>query len=177
MTLGNAAAACVRLIVWCRACRRHQVEPDPARRYGPETTVPDWRKRLVCSRCGSHEILLAECEAVTRDLARLSVQAFPRLSRSPLKEPGTRCRNGVPKCSATYPGTGAGFVKLTNVKSITPHLGQGGGCRASIFASCSCTALMSGTTRSEYRKPKAQTPPLQKINTSIDHHLRLSHRP
>src|ERR1700730_6851026 len=28
MTLGNAAAAHVRLIVWCRACR-HQVEPDP----------------------------------------------------------------------------------------------------------------------------------------------------
>jgi hypothetical protein len=29
MTLGNAAAARVRLIVWCWACR-HQVEPDPA---------------------------------------------------------------------------------------------------------------------------------------------------
>jgi hypothetical protein len=57
MTLGNAAAALVRLIVWCKACG-HQVEPDPAemaRRYGPETTVPDWRKRLVCSRCGSHD--------------------------------------------------------------------------------------------------------------------------
>jgi Zn finger protein HypA/HybF involved in hydrogenase expression len=56
MTLGNAAAH-VRLIVWCRDCY-HQVEPDPAemaRRYGPETTIPDWRKRLVCSRCGSHD--------------------------------------------------------------------------------------------------------------------------
>jgi hypothetical protein len=29
MTLGNAAAARVRLIVWCKECR-HQVEPDPA---------------------------------------------------------------------------------------------------------------------------------------------------
>jgi hypothetical protein len=29
MTLGNAAAARVRLIVWCLDCR-HQVEPDPA---------------------------------------------------------------------------------------------------------------------------------------------------
>jgi hypothetical protein len=29
MTLGNAAAAGVRLVVWCRDCRR-QVEPDPA---------------------------------------------------------------------------------------------------------------------------------------------------
>jgi hypothetical protein len=58
MTLGNAAAAHVRLIVWCKACG-HRVERDPAeipRRYGPETTVPDWRERLVCSRCASHEI-------------------------------------------------------------------------------------------------------------------------
>ena len=29
MTLGNAAVAQVRLIVWCLDCR-HQVEPDPA---------------------------------------------------------------------------------------------------------------------------------------------------
>jgi hypothetical protein len=55
MTLGGAAAARVRFIVWCLECR-YQAEPDPAemaRRYGPETTVPDWHKRLVCSRCGS----------------------------------------------------------------------------------------------------------------------------
>jgi len=57
MTLGGAAAAHVRFIVWCKQCH-HQVEPDPgemARRYGPETTVLDWHKRLVCSRCGSHD--------------------------------------------------------------------------------------------------------------------------
>jgi hypothetical protein len=71
MTLGNAAAAQVRFIVWCKACR-HQVEPataslraaeggtsaDPAemaQRYGPETPVADWHKRLVCSRCGSRD--------------------------------------------------------------------------------------------------------------------------
>jgi hypothetical protein len=68
MTLGNAAAGRVRLIVWCVGCRC-QVEPataslraaeggtsaDPAemaRRYSPETPVADWHKRLVCSRCG-----------------------------------------------------------------------------------------------------------------------------
>ena len=36
MTLGNAATARARLIVWCKECR-HQVEPDPAamaERYG-----------------------------------------------------------------------------------------------------------------------------------------------
>jgi hypothetical protein len=57
MTLGNAAAARVRLIVWCRDCS-HQVEPAPAEmasRYGPETSVLDWSKRLVCSACGSHD--------------------------------------------------------------------------------------------------------------------------
>jgi hypothetical protein len=58
MTLGNAAAAHVRLIVWCKACGQ-QVEPDPAeqaQRYGAEITVPDWRERLICSKCGSREI-------------------------------------------------------------------------------------------------------------------------
>jgi hypothetical protein len=58
MTLGNAAKAGVRLIVWCRTCGR-QVEPDPAEmagRYGAETPVPDWHRRLVCSGCGSWQV-------------------------------------------------------------------------------------------------------------------------
>jgi hypothetical protein len=58
MTLGNAAAAKVRLIVWCKACA-HQVEPDPAehaQRYSAEATMPDWKQRLVCSGCGSRDI-------------------------------------------------------------------------------------------------------------------------
>ena len=58
MTLGNAAKAKLRLIVWCRACQ-HQVEPDPdemAARYGADTPVLDWRERLVCSNCGGRDI-------------------------------------------------------------------------------------------------------------------------
>jgi hypothetical protein len=58
LTRGNAAQARVRLIVWCTACL-HQVEPDPAamaERYGADTAVSDWHKRLVCSRCGEREI-------------------------------------------------------------------------------------------------------------------------
>jgi hypothetical protein len=58
MTLGGAAAAQLRLIVWCKDCQ-HQVEPDPAemaQRYGAATTVLDWSARLVCSRCGSRQI-------------------------------------------------------------------------------------------------------------------------
>ena len=57
-TLGSTATANFRLIVWCKECQ-HQVEPDPgemARRYGAATTVLDWSARLVCSRCGSHQI-------------------------------------------------------------------------------------------------------------------------
>ena len=55
MTLGSAAAARVRLIVWCKDCG-HRVEPDAAEmaeRYGADTTVPDWREWLMCSRCCS----------------------------------------------------------------------------------------------------------------------------
>jgi hypothetical protein len=58
MTWGAAEAAGVRLIVWCRACRR-QVEPDPAeqaRRYGAEMPVLEWRERLVCSQCGGRQV-------------------------------------------------------------------------------------------------------------------------
>jgi hypothetical protein len=58
MTLGAAAAAGVRLIVWCKACQ-HQAEPSAAEmasRYGAETTVPDWRERLVCSCCYSRNV-------------------------------------------------------------------------------------------------------------------------
>jgi Zn finger protein HypA/HybF involved in hydrogenase expression len=61
MTLGNAAAAHVRLIVWCRDCV-HQVEPDPAEqeaRYGAETALLDWHKRLVCDQCGSRQVDMA----------------------------------------------------------------------------------------------------------------------
>jgi Zn finger protein HypA/HybF involved in hydrogenase expression len=58
MTLGNAASAHVRLIVWCLDCR-HRVEPDPvemAERYGAEMSVPDWHSRLVCGKCGSRRV-------------------------------------------------------------------------------------------------------------------------
>jgi hypothetical protein len=58
MTLGAAAAAQVRLIVWCKVCQ-HQVEPAPtemAARYGAETTVLAWKDRLACLQCGSREV-------------------------------------------------------------------------------------------------------------------------
>jgi hypothetical protein len=58
MTLGNAANAKVRLIVWCKTCG-HQVEPDPAgmaARYGTNTSVLDWRDRLLCSECGGRQV-------------------------------------------------------------------------------------------------------------------------
>ncbi len=54
MTFGQALAAKVRLIVWCKACR-HRAEPavaDQVARYGTATTVIDWARRLRCSACG-----------------------------------------------------------------------------------------------------------------------------
>ena len=51
MTLESAAAAHLRLVVWCKGCG-HRSELDPAeqgRWYGPETPVPEWRRRLVRS--------------------------------------------------------------------------------------------------------------------------------
>jgi hypothetical protein len=58
MTLGGAANAGVRIIVWCKACQ-HQAEPGPAEmaaRYGAGVSVLDWRERLRGSRCGSRDI-------------------------------------------------------------------------------------------------------------------------
>jgi hypothetical protein len=58
MTLGNAANAKERLIVWCKTCS-HQVEPDPAemaRQYGAGTGALDCRERLVCSECGGRQV-------------------------------------------------------------------------------------------------------------------------
>ena len=58
VSVGTAAAACVRLIVSCLDCR-HQAEPDPAEMaalYGAEMTVPDSHKRLVCGQCGSRRV-------------------------------------------------------------------------------------------------------------------------
>jgi hypothetical protein len=55
---GAAAAEQVGLIVWCKSCD-HRSEPDPAeqaRWYGPELPGPEWRTRLVCSRCGSRDV-------------------------------------------------------------------------------------------------------------------------
>jgi hypothetical protein len=48
MTLGNAATAQVRLIVWCKACS-HQVKPDPAEMAQrlPEHPCSIGRERLV----------------------------------------------------------------------------------------------------------------------------------
>ena len=58
MTLGNALAAKVRLIVTCKTCQ-HRVEPDIAgqvERYGEAMTVIDWAARLRCSACQGREV-------------------------------------------------------------------------------------------------------------------------
>jgi hypothetical protein len=103
MTLGNAAAAHVRLIVWCKACA-HRSEPDPAnhaRWFGPDTTVPEWRARLVCSKCGDDAVLAvdqdrgrkAELADAAGDLRDLRLGMRPRLRAI---APGAGYRAGIP---------------------------------------------------------------------------------
>jgi hypothetical protein len=56
-TLGQAVAARVRLIVWCRACQ-HRIEPDTAalaEEHGAATTVLVWAGRLRCRESGARD--------------------------------------------------------------------------------------------------------------------------
>jgi len=58
MTLSQALAAKVRLIVWCKSCQ-HRAEPDIADQvasYGPDVSVIDWAGRLRCSACGERKV-------------------------------------------------------------------------------------------------------------------------
>jgi hypothetical protein len=58
LTLRQAIAVHLRLIVWCKACQ-HKVEfgeaeiADQAARHGATLSVIDWAKRLRCSACGN----------------------------------------------------------------------------------------------------------------------------
>ena len=81
---GAAAVAQVRLIVWCKACQ-HQVEPDPAEmaaRYGADTSVLDWRERLVCSESGCREVHFVVTGAVRR-AGWITIPSYRRWPMSP----------------------------------------------------------------------------------------------
>jgi hypothetical protein len=57
MTLGNALAAHLRLIVWCKSCN-HRAEPDLATQvaqHGSGMLVPDWARLLRCTECGERD--------------------------------------------------------------------------------------------------------------------------
>jgi hypothetical protein len=48
----------VRLTVWSKDCG-YQVDADPVAmpaRYGVNTSVLEWHKRLVCTQCGGREV-------------------------------------------------------------------------------------------------------------------------
>jgi hypothetical protein len=58
MSLGQALAAKVRLIVWCKSCG-HRAEPDVATQvaqHGATMPVPDWARFLRCSICGERDV-------------------------------------------------------------------------------------------------------------------------
>ena len=57
MTLGQALAASVRLIVWCKSCA-HRAEPEVAvqvAQHGAGMAVPDWARLLRCQECGARD--------------------------------------------------------------------------------------------------------------------------
>ena len=82
--------------MWCKGCQ-HQVDPDLAKmagRYGGETTVLDWRERLVCSRGGSRQADM---------VARVKCARGPLLP--PLPTPVAReCGEAAPSSSARLDG-------------------------------------------------------------------------
>jgi hypothetical protein len=52
LTLGQAFAAKIRLIVWCKSCL-HRCEPDTAEvveQHGAAMTVMVWARRLRCAQ-------------------------------------------------------------------------------------------------------------------------------
>jgi hypothetical protein len=58
MTLGQALAAKVQLIVCCKTCQ-HQAEADIAEQVascGADASVLNWARRLRCSACGEREV-------------------------------------------------------------------------------------------------------------------------
>ena len=57
MTLGQALAAQVRLIVWCKSCN-HRSERDIAiqvAQHGSGMPVLDWARLLRCTECGARD--------------------------------------------------------------------------------------------------------------------------
>ena len=57
LTLGQALAAYVRLIVWCKSCN-HRADPDIATQvaqHGSGMPVPDWARLLRCTECGERD--------------------------------------------------------------------------------------------------------------------------
>ena len=51
LNFGQAVAAKVQLIVWCKACP-HRFEPETAElaeQHGDATTLPAWARRVRCT--------------------------------------------------------------------------------------------------------------------------------
>jgi hypothetical protein len=101
MTLGGAAAASVRLIVWC-GDSRHRVEPDPgemAARYGAATAVLEWKEQLVCSGCGSRRV-----DMVVSGTERAIASTTTRRSLSVARPPEARSTHLINRSSSRYRG-------------------------------------------------------------------------
>ena len=57
LTLGQALAANVGIIAWCKSCN-HRAEPDIATQvahHGTGMPVIDWARLLRCTECGARD--------------------------------------------------------------------------------------------------------------------------
>jgi hypothetical protein len=107
MTLGNAAAARVRLIVWCKDCQ-HQVEPDPAemaQRYGAETPCPIGASGWSAPKGGSSR--------------RVDMVARVKCTRSPLLQPLIMSPQTV-HCSSLVVAPTEGGLVVPNASHALP---------------------------------------------------------
>jgi hypothetical protein len=84
MTLGNAAAARVQLIVWCKACG-HRAEPDPAEIAQPRQPFPSGAIGC-CARTAAATYRAGR----DRDRAGIALTS-PLLSKSPSRQLSTLC--------------------------------------------------------------------------------------
>jgi hypothetical protein len=87
MTVGAAAAAQVRLIVWCKACQ-HQVEPDPAEmaaRYGAGTARSRLARAAVLLQNAAAGRLMWWCAGA---VARVKCARGPLLPPRPVHSSG-----------------------------------------------------------------------------------------
>jgi len=123
-TLGSAAAAAVRVIVWCNACR-HRIEADVAamaETYGAATPVRDWVSRLVLAmRRPRHQLCSHRRQAlIAMALPRIQPIIPTRLAAATSMRAIRRARISSPAQRARLPSRKQASTNRTPRRRILP---------------------------------------------------------